>query len=391
MDATWPDPLDITMDVLGQTAFLRIYTQLCLCYPVEGSASHAAIINALQKGLERLSESFPWVAGQAINEGASRENKGILKIKSFQKTVPLVANFPMGLLNESLLAPRRTLPGSPDEAGLNNSPVFLLQATFITGGLLLTFVSQHATMDMTGQGQLMGLLSKACHDAPFTDEELLIGNLDRRSLVPLLDDSYQPGPEISHLLFKSPTQSISESTANNKPSTTPFISTDDALSALIWQAVVRARLPRLTPTTDSTFGRAVDARPYMDTVPNTYPGLMQSMVFNTTTLQSLIDSPLGTISAHLRSVVNPHTSNLQYIIRALATVLSHKLLGLDFNLGLGFPEAVRRPHFTPVEGLVYLMPEAVNGEVGTAICLGDEDMDRLKADEQFGKFGELVG
>jgi hypothetical protein len=41
------------------------------------------------------------------------------------------------MLDENIIAPRNTLPG-PDEDP--TSPVFLIQANFIRGGLLLTFV-----------------------------------------------------------------------------------------------------------------------------------------------------------------------------------------------------------------------------------------------------------
>ncbi|KAL4925143.1 uncharacterized protein BDV17DRAFT_294697 [Aspergillus undulatus] len=410
--------LGIPLDVFGQATFLQIYTQLCLAYPVADPASHTTIISTLQKGLERLSKSFPWTAGQVINERASGDNTGVFKIKSFQRSATLVvndlsndssiptmdvlkkANFPMSLLDESIIAPRRTLPGSPDEAGLP-SPVLMLQATFIARGLLLTIISQHATMDIIGQGQLMGLLSKACHDEPFTEEEIRAGNLDRRNLIPLLED-YQPGPEISHLIIKTPPTTIgslaslkSLATAT-KPPSVPFISTDDALCALTWQAVTRARLPRLTPNTKPTFGRALDARPYMDTIPDTYAGLIFSCVST---------SPLGITSANLRTTLHPEVSNTQHIVRATATVLSRSadrdLIGptasidtstdittsswakinaysLDFNLGLGAPLAVRRPRFTPVEGLIYFLPKALDGEMGVAMCLRDEDLEQLK-------------
>ncbi|KAL4793014.1 transferase family-domain-containing protein [Aspergillus venezuelensis] len=456
--------LDIPLDVFGQSAFLQIYTQLCLAYPVADPASHSSIISTLQKGLERLCESFPWLAGQVVNEGANGEDTGVYKIKSFQRSAPLAvkdlsndpsistmdalrkANFPMSMLDESIIAPRRTLPGHPDEARLN-SPVLSLQATFINGGLLLTFASQHATMDMTGQGQLMSLLERACRGEPFTDEELRIGNIDRQNLIPLLDN-YQPGPEISHLMIKPPsakgdssdlphTQKLpapsswahisfsSESLAalkslaeRTKPSSTPFISTDDALSALIWQTVARARLLRLTPSTNSTFGRALDGRPYMDNIPNTYPGLMQSMCFNKATLQYLATSPLGIVASDLRTTLHPSVSKTEHIIRATATVLSaspnKNIIGptatidtstditvsswsrvnaydLDFSLGLGKPEAIRRPRFTPVEGLIYFMPRGLDGNVGVAVCLRDEDLERVKGDSKLGRFGVFVG
>lgn len=64
---------------------------------------------------------------------------------------------------------------------------------------------------------------------------------------------------------------------------------------------------------------------------------------------------------------------------------------LDFNLGLGKPEAVRRPQFEPVESLIYSMPRTLDGEIAVAICLRDEDMERLRADEEFAKYGRYIG
>ena len=42
---------------------------------------------------------------------------------------------------------------------------------------------------------------------------------------------------------------------------------------------------------------------------------------------------------------------------------------LDFNLGLGKPDSVRRPQFAPVESLIYLMPKTLDGEIVVGICL----------------------
>jgi trichothecene 3-O-acetyltransferase len=196
-----------------------------------------------------------------------------------------------------------------------------------------------------------------------------------------------------------------------------YISTDDALSAFIWQSVIRARLPRLNPTAESTFARAVDVRRYLD-IPQTYTGVMQNMTYHTYTLQKLVEEPLGGVASQLRSAVDPETSNLGYNTRALATFLNRTsdknifsvtatldlsvdimlsswakidCYELDFNLGLGTPEAVRRPQFDPVESLIYLMPKTLDGEIAVAICLRDEDMERLRADEEFAKYGRYIG
>ena len=143
------------------------------------------------------------------------------------------------------------------------------------------------------------------------------------------------------------------------------------------------------------------------------------MTYHTYTLQKLVEEPLGGVASQLRSALDPKTSNLEYNTRALATFLnrtpdkniisftatldlsadimvsSWAKLGycyeLDFNLGLGKPEAVRRPQFEPVESLIYLMPRMLDGEIAVAICLRDEDMERLRADEEFAKYGRYIG
>lgn len=187
------------MDILANQPLLKLYTQICLCYPVADASSYPAIINTLTGGLERLSASFPWVAGQIVNEGASEGNTGVFKIKPLDRVPRLVvkdlrddpsiptmdalrqSNFPSSMLDESVVGPLKTIP-LPDEPN-DLDPVFIVQATFITGGLLLAFVGHHMAMDMTGQGHLMRLLSKACHNEPFSEQELSTVNLARHDLL----------------------------------------------------------------------------------------------------------------------------------------------------------------------------------------------------------------
>ena len=459
--------LDDYLDVFGQQPNINIYTQICLCFPLADISSDSAVINTLTNGLERLTTSFPWLAGQVVNEGSCRGNSGVFKIKPLEKLPRLVvkdlrngtpmptmdtlrrAKFPFRMLDETIIAPCKTLPGDSDEFASDSKSVFLVQANFITGGLLLIFVGQHQTMDMPGQGQVMHLFSKACRNEPFTSEELSAGNLPRGNLIPLLDNSYEQGPELAHQIVKPTTPQPNSNGTNDQsaPTSSPkctwtyfkfhptsltaikllatntmtfplgYISTDDALSAFIWQSIIRARLARLNPKTESTFARAVDARRYLD-ISKAYPGLVQNMTYHTHTLETLAGAPLGSIASQLRSALDPKTSNLGYNTRALATFLSRTpdksivsvvatldlsadimlsswanldCYDLDFSLGLGKPEAVRRPQFEPVESLIYLMPRTLDGEIAVGICLSDEDMEILKADNEFTKYGDFIG
>ncbi|KAG6904967.1 hypothetical protein DXG01_005907, partial [Tephrocybe rancida] len=88
MPAEESQHLDI--DIFGQQPGLSIYTQISLCYALPSSSSHASIIKTLTNGLERLSTSFPWLAGQVVNSNSSEGNSGVYKIASFESTLPLI-------------------------------------------------------------------------------------------------------------------------------------------------------------------------------------------------------------------------------------------------------------------------------------------------------------
>lgn len=450
------------LDVMGQQPFLhKLYTQLCCIFPVTDDSTHDAIVTTLRDGLDRLSESLPWLAGDVINEGASEGNTGTYRIVPSSK-IPLIAqdlrgdisaptmdglrsaNCPMSMLDEKLIAPCLTLnlPGNIIGLAADSAPVFAVQANFIEGGLILTMVGQHNVMDMTGQGHIIDLMSKACHNQPFTHDEIVIGNPDRSKTISLLDEAYEPGPELdpqmvkpklntpngdaapppqsswAYITFSAASMASLKSLATKTMTqSTEFVSNDDTVSAFIWQCISRARVPRLQSSSQSTFARAVDVRRRMG-IPATYPGMLQNMTYNSDTLQHLADKPLGAIASELRAELDPKVTDLAYNTRAMATFIARSAdktklsvtacvdtssgimlsswakintYGLDFNLELGKPEAVRRPCFIPFESLIYLMPKSPSGEMAVASCLRDEDWERLKMDEEFNKYARYIG
>lgn len=494
------DDLHYDLDILGQQPGLQLHTQICLCFAVAEGFPQQVIVTKLTDGLERLTASFPWLAGQVVNEGSGEGNSGTFSIKSLGNAPRLVvkdltqdasyptmdilreARFPSCMLDENIVAPCKTLPGDHNEAA-SELPVFQIQANFIIGGLILSFVGEHQAMDMTGQGQIMHLLSKACHSKTFTSEEILYGNLDRRDLFPMHDEpskeiqeiasqfkaaqnekglagqieegfagqmselftdqkEEEPAGQIERSITSDPAPSghssristpnstwayflfdsaslmaLKSLTTRSIPQSRAYISTDDAISAFVWQSVARARLPRLDPETVTLFSRPVNLRRYLN-IPDTYPGMVVKKTYHTSTLRKLVKQPLGIVASRLRSAIDFKTSTLAHETRVLATALSHasdknavnfgppKDPGadltfsswakvdchqLDFNLGLGRPESVRRPQFCPIEGLQYLMPRAPDGGMALLICLRTEDMERLKVDESFTSYASYVG
>lgn len=448
------------LDVQGQQPGLyKLYTQLCCVFPVAEASSQDAILSTLRSGMDRLRDSFPWLAGEVVNEDASDGNTGVYRIMP-SDSIPLVvkdlredasaptiddlrkAGYPCSMLDESTFAPGLTLD-LPTNFGLaaESAFVFAIQANFIAGGLVLTSMSQHNVMDMTGHAQIIDWLSKACYGLPFTEEEVALGNPDRTTAISLLDEPYEPGAELAPQMLPQPEESASDPALSQPPkstwaylnfsarslaelkslatSTLPygFVSTDDTICAFLWRCISRVRIPRLQPDAKSTFARAIDVRQHVG-LPAKYPGMLQNMTYSTNTVQNLGDLPLGTTAAELRAKLTSKDRDLAYATRSLLTYISRSKektntspmasvdmssgialsswskinsYDLDFNLGLGKPEAVRRPSFTPVESLLYLMPKSPNGDLAVQVCLSDEDWRRLRTDEEFMKYTTYLG
>lgn len=452
-----------SLDVLGnQPSLHKLYTQISSVYSVSNADVHDRIVGTLRNGLDRLAKSFPWLAGYVVNEGSSDGVTGTFRIIPTDQ-IPLVvkdlrgdttlptldslrqANYPFNMLDEKLIAPCMTIniPGMPIGLVADHGPVFAVQVTFITGGLVLTIVGQHNTMDMMGQNSVINWLSKACHEEPISSEDLAIGNMDKSKSIELLDDSWQPGVDIEHQMVKTPAGGYGDSAPGHPPkltwgystfskaslaalkslatetklSTTSFVSSDDTVCAFVWKCLSRARALRLEPGTKSTFARAIDVRSRLG-LPGSYPGAVTNMTYNESSLHTVDQQPLGETASQLRNQLDPKVTDLAYNTRALATFLSRceeknkilitgsvdpssgimlsswagiNLYDLDFNLGLGKPEAVRRPGFMPVESLMYIMPKSPQGEVAIGMCLRDEDWQRLNADTEWNKYATYIG
>ena len=129
-------------DILAQPPGLNIYTQICLFFPL-GTALVSDIIGTLTRGLERLFASFPWINRRVVDEGTGDGSTGTYKAIPFESPSRLIvkvlreesahdglsiealklASFPMSMLDESALAPRKILPSAEEPA---SRPAFLV-------------------------------------------------------------------------------------------------------------------------------------------------------------------------------------------------------------------------------------------------------------------------
>ncbi|CAK7199201.1 hypothetical protein SEUCBS139899_001874 [Sporothrix eucalyptigena] len=448
---------NMDIGVFGQQAGMQIYTQIT--YVFEAKEDRKTTIATLEAGLARLVKAFPWLGGQILTTNGRRHFAPLpngpapLVVKDAPLSLDELrsAGYPFRLLDESVVSPRRTLP-SPEEP--EDKPVLLVQATFIEGGFLLTVVAHHAAMDMAGQAAVIRWLAKGCRGESYSENDLAIGNCDRLQFIDLLGDDeggqdpfalipeqvIQPPPAAPAASATSPPSpppsswsyfafdrtalaALKKGATATLPATakTSFVSTNDALTAFLWQSIVRARRGRLeasaSPPAPSTLARAIDIRRFFGISPEA-PSLLQNMTIHTEPVARVAEAPLGELASDLRTAILDE-DRLRERTRALATafirfpekslssvsfvgsvdtaggglMLSSWTLAPDFrqDFGVGHPVAVRRPQFTPVESLAYLMPADADGTVVAGLCLREADRTWLEKDGLFSKHGRYVG
>ncbi|KAF3762263.1 hypothetical protein M406DRAFT_45677 [Cryphonectria parasitica EP155] len=465
---------DFPLDLLGQQERInRLYTPITFCFPLpdETESTRAEIIETLEDGLSRLARAFPWTAGEVV---ACESGKFKIRARSSPWTVPPLvikdfsgdnnddddnnvasvlpswdelqqAGFPFSMLDEDVIAPCKTMV--EDDDGAVERPVLRLQANFIRGGLLLTVCGQHGAMDVAGQAQVIALLAKAMRGEVFSRQEIQDGNMIRRGHIPLPEekeeeDEYTTGPDTggetqqtppltwAYIAFeKSELLERVKRPALKETTWTTFVSKDDALTAFFWQAISRAREPRLQrqhqqqqeeggATTTTTLTRNVDVRKHFG-LPPTYPGLFVTFTSHTAPISELVHSrSLSSVALELRAALD--TESLRQNLRdqaasivqdpeaaarkataqrarpdldvRLSSWAKERLYEVDFGVFLGKPGAVRRPRFErgAREGLVYFMPRGMDGEMVVGVCLREEDMERLKGSARIASFARWI-
>ncbi|KIA75957.1 hypothetical protein HK57_00240 [Aspergillus ustus] len=293
-------------DVLGQLPLLKSYTHILLCFSLPDS-EREAVLSALQGATKRLLAAFPFLAGNVVHRGLApgdsgtftveyeadnnnSNNKSVLSIKDLSSLLPAyntisAAHAPPSMLPGSLVAaPRPAFPRVYNEEEGKSAPVLDMQASLVTGGLLLDIAAQHNIVDATGIFYIAHQLSKLMdvndnNNNAIPHADLLLGNCDRQKVIPLLPPdeplpqdlldihttttktgpSYSPShyspppldPAILaeykwHLLHFSPEAIAAIHTeANSQPDhfVDPItsVSVNDAITAFVWQRLTIAR------------------------------------------------------------------------------------------------------------------------------------------------------
>ncbi|PYH94008.1 hypothetical protein BO71DRAFT_380399 [Aspergillus ellipticus CBS 707.79] len=448
-----------TEDILGQLPILKSYTHILLCFPQPDPSQTPAILASLEAAAHQVLALFPFLAGQVINEGSSPTSSGVFKvarhpewqspdrqivrIADHRTSMPpfatlLAAHAPSTMLPGALLSPPR--PAFPQPyPDTTIAPVLDIQANLLSGGLILALAAQHSIIDASGIFQIASLLARTMRGIPIPAAELLEGNTDRRTLIPLLPT---PDPLLNTTFSElippipptlpppaffapyawryfrfSPTaiksihaRACSPAPPDPHPSTktnNKKTSINDALTAFIWQRLTTIRLtvpsphhPPLNPTSESKLTRALDLRRTLSLTP-AYMGHMIRTANLRLPMSEIASLPLCDLAARLREQIQGLRS--MDAVRSYATFLAQQpdkrkiAYGgafnprTDFNCSsvahvrveafgeLGRPVLMRRPEFEggKLPGGCYLAPVLGEGEGE-----GEGDGDGISAGEK---------
>ena len=446
-------------DVVGQFPILKTYNHGTLGFEVRDETHRESIVEALRVAADKLTTSFPWLDGTVINEGSGPSNSGLFKpvpwpasasspnsivrVKDCTDLLPSYADIvkagaPCSILDGKVIAPYPGFPASYKDSAEHPASIVAIQANFVKGGLLLNFSTQHNVIDASGMMQVIQLFATAMRKDEFPHSAVEQGNRDRAKVIPLIE----PGESIrdhSHLRrpdnFVAPAppspaelpkwayflldrsavpriKSLASNPDGYDPSV-PFITSNDALSAVYWKclASVRARNGQ-SPDTVSKFGRAIDARRAVG-VSHEYMGHMVYHAATRMSLRELEETPVSTVACRLRKDLND--VNNEYSVRSYATFIANEpdksrimyggLYNTNTDIGssavpnadffhsfgpLGVPQFARRPNLAPIPGCIYFMP-AEGRQLPVLVCLKDADLEGLKTHPEWSQFTEFVG
>lgn len=450
---------DHIQDVIGQLPILKSYTHVLLCFPLtEGKRD--SILTSLESAAHIVVSALPFLSGKVINEGAGPNNSGVFKVARFPRQESpghrfvrvedrstvcpsydelLAAHGPSAMLPGYLLGPRKAFPEPYNDSEEDPAPVLDIQANLITGGLLLDLAAQHNIIDASGIFQIANLLATAMRGEPIPQAQIDEANRPRRDIIPLLgpnepllDHSDLRPPfvikELPPLEAVAPFQwrylrvsasavarikAMADAHPEDFDASTPFVSTNDALTAFIWQRITAIRLSRLgTPHAISRISRAVDFRRTMNLSP-AYLGHMVRISFLRLSFSDIVDFSLSRLSSLLRKSVLDITS--PYALRSYVTYIANEpdkaniAYGGGFNPAtdlscssiahvkvpefgeLGKPGLLRRPTYRPLPCSAYTAPMLDGEGMEVLICLLGEEIELLRQDEEWRELVEYVG
>ncbi|EPE06631.1 trichothecene 3-o-acetyltransferase [Ophiostoma piceae UAMH 11346] len=460
----------------------KIYVLMAEVFPLapDGSPSPGTIVKNMTAGLQHTLSQFPALAATLEMDAesgrmwaAKNRDSGVhLHVKYMAKDeFPTYMDlnerdFPAALLDGNKLLPTSVTAkqlhspdGNNDAEGI---PLVVLQLNFIQGGLVLGIAVHHVLSDGPGcdgflttwaentisvtQGlpfQPMGYVLD--HSSPpfHVDPPSPSRFNDIKDAYPVLKDAGGPMaapppgfqmPTLVPQMWHFPKTRLTK-LKSKASGTTPqganadgWISTYDAIMALLWSRITAAKVPLLQPdinTASTTLVHAVNTRGVWadPALPDRFIGSAAVQARSGPLLiRDVIATPqtLPATASTVRSSIRQLT--LPYLLGMLEWITGHKdqryletdvnsFLGLDLggsswqgitayerhDFGFGLPHAVRWPS-PPFEGFVFLYPsrasfkeEGADEGIEVCVCLEESCHKRLLVDEVLAQYAHPRG
>ncbi|KAL8741920.1 MAG: hypothetical protein Q9190_005530 [Brigantiaea leucoxantha] len=456
----------------------RLYSRIIIPFFTEAEKLDTATLQ-LRKSLARTIQEIPFLAWNVITspEGQGRvalspqleDWSSIWRVKDLRssdsETIFMQElqdkNFPMDQLDGELLAPLPVMADSQKPA-----PVFAAQLNILNGGILLCVAFHHSVLDASGfttvlktwanqskvseQADLdLAMIPRTIQDADLNREQISgngwTGEASEFQEYSILEP--QPEPEVTDSAPSQPFSLPSMTTTlfffSSKSliqlkrhvtkniteycSSSTWISTNDALCALLWQRISVARFTVdetssskrdgiSAPPSHSMLGLAVNGRSKMvPPLPMTYLGNVNLYGTSRLPLHLVLEnSGLGPMALSVRDAVTAiNDSKIRQTISFIEQLPDTGLLIPGFKTFLGpdlaitswadlglnkldwgqavgnQADCIRLPnaHF---DGLCIILPKFGDGGLEVMVGLKTEHMERLRKDEIFKEFAAIV-
>ncbi|KAI8261140.1 Trichothecene 3-O-acetyltransferase TRI101 [Colletotrichum sp. SAR11_239] len=361
--------------------------------------------------------------------------------------------FPPMLLDSKKLLPRimtekqnLTQHGDFHE---DDAPVTMFMVTFIRGGLVIGVGLHHLATDVSGLDgfleswaantkRLVAGLPLAPFDHSIMDRALLTHygpapdakrwtELDQRlKTVKLLDTAPQPPPPefkmpaTSEVLFHFPRSKINQLKANaSRTDPNTWISSYDAIMALCWRCVSRARQSSVTGDTTTTLMFAVNGRGRLKPpLSKHYVGNVATLSWSELTFDEVVAPGAFPRLAALVRAANVEVDNDVYrsVVEWVAGVPDKRRVAFNMNaflgpdvvgsswqglsahqtwdFGFGTSKAIRWPK-PDLDGFVFYYPSRNTGDpdegVEMVACLEDSAMQKLLEDPEWLNYAVAKG
>ncbi|KAM5358303.1 hypothetical protein ACJZ2D_015402 [Fusarium nematophilum] len=434
-------PLDMNMP--------RVYgARWILCFPLPPGTSTAQVYENLKEGLARTIRSIPWIAGKVGPEEGQDPKRNRIQVvdspmglkfpcRDLTGILPPYPElkkegFPLSKLSTAQVGPIGALPQGAEQQ------VLAVQANFMEGGLLLTVGVHHSVCDTLALYFIVhawsrntaiasGASSKpfTVYDAQSNDRSPLMEGMPGANLVdfpeytrrPSADVSAEQMPQVAARIFRFSLESL----AKLKAAAAAF-STNDALSAFIWQRITLARTRSgvfADPSPGggeeaSALGYAVNIRSRTSPpLPLSYLGnasiayLTQRLAISTLASDTALpraaiairksmdaaDSPNRVpLTIGLLSQLDPMDLKFTYNASLGPDVFITSWAGLkvyesDWGV-LGMVDSIRIPG-EGEDGIAIVLPRLRDGSLEVSIGLRIEAMEELLEDEEFVKVAQL--